>query len=150
MTVPIVPDEWRFMDRIGVVGNAVCWKWQGFVAPNGYGQLWTGSRKNGSGKTVLAHRWSYEHFIGPIPDGMVLDHTCRMRDCVNPAHLEPVTNRENLMRGATLAARNSQKTHCYRGHEFTADNTYVRPAGDRACRICQLATKRARRQRVAA
>lgn len=70
-----------------------CWFWTGAISRSGYGNFWTGE------SYVSAHRWSYEHFVGPIPEGLDLDHLCRVRNCVNPAHLEPVTRQENLRRG---------------------------------------------------
>lgn len=114
--------------------------------------LWTGSLVMGygrfriNGETVGAHRWIYEQTIGPIPEGMSIDHLChnsdlsctdadecRHRRCVNPDHLEAVPIGENVARGG-----NGRKTHCKRGHEFTPENTYVQPSnGGRLCRICR-------------
>lgn len=121
-----------------------CWMWQRHVRPTGYGQ-WTRQRI-----TRQAHRAVYEEMVGPIPDGLTLDHLCRVRACVNPAHLEPVTVQENTLRGDGFAARNAAKTHCVRGHAFTPENTYLRPTG-RACRECVRNASRAykRRQRLA-
>ena len=87
------------------------------------------------GKNRLAHRVMYELVCGPIPQGLQLDHLCRNRPCFNPNHLEPVTCKENLLRGQTAAAINASKTHCKRGHPFDADNTLLVPGG-RACREC--------------
>lgn len=89
-----------------------------------------------SGRGLRAHRVVYEQVVGPIPDGLVLDHLCRVRCCCNPDHLEPVTHIENIMRGAGTGAANAVKTHCKNGHEFTVENTYERPTGGRACRTC--------------
>ncbi len=103
-----------------------CWIWLGGIDGNGYGHF-----LREEGRLTLAHRWSYEYFIGPIPAGLQIDHLCRVRPCVNPRHLEPVTPLINTRRGGPAT-----KTHCRRGHEFTKDNTaYYRP-GRRTCREC--------------
>lgn len=91
---------------------------------SGYGQTWDGQ------KVLLAHRVAYELAVGPIPEGLHIDHLCRNRACVNPKHLEPVTCLENVRRGAAV------KTHCPHGHEYTPENSYHHPAGGRICRIC--------------
>jgi hypothetical protein len=82
----------------------------------------------------MAHRLSYEHHVGPIPDGLQIDHTCRNRKCVNPEHLEPVTNAENTTRQDHAERR---KTHCPKGHPYDEANTYVDPSGARRCRACR-------------
>lgn len=118
---------------------------RGFVTPC---LIWMGSR-NGQGygtvirdrKTHMAHRFSWESANGPIPEGLQLDHLCRVPSCVNPEHLEPVTNAENVRRGA--AAR-PKVTHCQRGHEFTPGNTGVSARGTRFCRACKSADNIAR------
>lgn len=130
---PRVPVEVRFHRLYRIEGE--CWIWQGGKAGGlGYGKFTDDERRS-----VRAHRWSYEHFIGPIPDGLVIDHLCHKPACVNPAHLEAVTQWENLMRSDTLQARNAAKTHCVRGHPFDDANT--RPVLRdgrvyRACRAC--------------
>src|SRR3990167_6386730 len=110
--------------------NSGCWLWTGADDGNGYGTLTVGRvmRK--------AHLYSYEAFVGPIPEGLQLDHLCRVRCCVNPDHLEPVTQRENILRGMGIAAVNARKTFCKHGHEFSAENTRVRKNGTRQCRAC--------------
>lgn len=109
-----------------------CWLWTGHVSPKGYGVIGVGGRK-----LMRAHRYSYERFVGPVPEGMQLDHLCRVRSCVNPEHLEPVTNRENVVRGNTSRG---PKPHCKRGHAFDSANTYIHPKrGTRHCRECQRA-----------
>lgn len=98
-----------------------CIDWAGRLNRQGYGRIgWD-----------LAHRRAYEQSVGPVPDGMELDHLCRNARCVNPDHLEPVTREENMRR------RSEAQTHCKHGHEFTPENTYPRPKdGRRQCRAC--------------
>ncbi len=89
---------------------------------------------------MLAHRFAYELTVGPIPKGLTIDHVrergCILELCCNPAHLEPVTLQENLLRGGTFQAANAAKTHCPRGHPYAGGNLYVRPDGSRRCRTC--------------
>jgi hypothetical protein len=116
------------------VGNDdECWPWIGYRDSNGYGVTKV------DGKAKRAHRVVYEMRVGPIPDGLHIDHLCRNPSCVNPLHLEPVTPRENTLRGNGLAALNAAKTACKNGHEFDDVNTYHRPTGGRACRKCRRA-----------
>jgi hypothetical protein len=107
-----------------------CLVWTGALDRDGYGIF-----EVSTDITVRIHRWSYEQLVGPIPDGFTIDHLCRNRACQNVRHMEPVTNRVNILRGEGAAALNARKTHCKRGHEFTPENTYVRPRG-RECRAC--------------
>ena len=88
------------------------------------------------GKRRMAHRVVCQIINGQIDAGMTLDHLCRVKQCVNPTHLEPVDIRTNILRGIGMAARNIVKTHCANGHEFNLDNTYITTKGNRACRIC--------------
>lgn len=119
-----------------------CWEWTG-ARRDGYGRF------RHAGKMRAAHRWAYEHFVGPIPDGLDLDHSCRRHWCVNPEHLDPATRQENTLRGEGIAARWADRTHCGAGHEFTAGNVYRTPAGARRCRACARSTARYRRWRTA-
>lgn len=86
---------------------------------------------------VEGHLWCYRFLIGEVPDGLTLDHLCRVRSCVNPWHLEPVPHRINILRGVGPAAVNARKTQCVNGHPFTRENTYVTPDGRRQCRTCR-------------
>jgi hypothetical protein len=120
-------DFWKYVDRTGE-----CWLWQGARKQTGlgYGQI---HRQEGG--NIYAHRFAYELEVGPIPDGMTIDHLCRTPACVRPTHLEPVTVRENLRRGTGLGVVNAQKTHCPKGHEYDLLNTrFYR--GERNCRAC--------------
>ena len=122
--------------------NTGCWLWLGSLNMNGYGKM----RYLGSGNT-RAHRISYKAFKGPIPEGLELDHLCRVKSCVNPDHLEAVTHRENLLRGPGPAADNARKTICPSGHSLLDPlNVYVR-RGARTCRACDRA---AHKRKVAA
>jgi hypothetical protein len=97
---------------------------------------------------VLAHRWAYEFLRAEIPEGLHIDHLCRNRACVNPWHLEPVTNRVNGLRGESVAAQHARKTHCIRGHEFTTENTYpIKNGKGRGCRECSRIKDRERAPR---
>lgn len=113
-----------------------CWTWEASKNCGGYGHFTAG------GRHFSAHRFAYELLVGPIPEGLDLDHLCRVRNCVNPAHLEPVTRRENLLRGKTIQARNAAKTHCPQGHPYWGDNLYIDARGCRSCWTCKRANKR--------
>lgn len=123
-------DKERLMVKVKKIDGH--WMWNGSLDGNGkYGGF------HYKGKQRRAHRVAWELFVGPIPEGMVLDHMCRVTQCVNPDHLQVVTQRENLLIGETLQAENAKKTHCIRGHEFNDINTYFTPSGGRACRPCR-------------
>lgn len=105
-----------------------CWNWRGLLS-NGYGII-TWKKRN-----YFTHRVGFVLSGRTIPPGLVLDHLCRNKRCVNPAHLEPVTIGENVMRGDTICARHKAKTHCPRGHEYSLDNTRLK-RGRRYCIKC--------------
>jgi hypothetical protein len=123
----------RFESKYFVAPDG-CWLWTSGVSTKGYGQFHIRAGK-GSYKNVLAHRFSYELAQGPIPEGLELDHLCRQRSCVNPYHLEAVTQKENLSRGEGACAKNARKTFCVNGHKFDESNTLYNKKG-RACRTC--------------
>ena len=104
-----------------------CWLWTAGLFQSGYAQI---SIKN---KTYRAHRISYEFWKGKIPEGLVIDHLCRNKSCINPNHLEAVTPSVNVKRGITIRI---PKTHCKQGHLYNKENTYIEPNGHRHCRIC--------------
>lgn len=110
-----------------------CWVWCLHTSGSGYARGRVPGRER---RNYFIHRETYEAFVGPIPDSLQLDHLCRVRTCVNPHHLEPVTNRVNALRGVGPTAINARKTHCPRGHEYTPENTRIRNSGWRACRAC--------------
>lgn len=138
-----VPMRWteadylRFVSKVDFHAPNGCHEWRGYVMPNGYGQFGLGgSRKNGGGMRY-AHRVSYAmHYSSGIPCGMSIDHRCRNRRCVNPAHLEAVTQRENNARSLLCPSTiNRAKTHCSRGHAYNEKNTRWY-GGKRECRPC--------------
>ncbi len=134
----------RFEEKILLIPFNECWEWGGNKYPNGYGRFTIKS------KGRLAHRISYGLYTGEIPDGLVLDHLCRNKGCVNPKHLEPVTSRENLLRSEiTMASMARKKTHCYKGHEFSKENTSKYSNGSRRCKQCQRDWFHANKSRLA-
>lgn len=132
----------RLMSKINKNGPIIkphlgpCWTWKASFTHNGYGRF------KYQGKTVLAHRYSYTVLKGPIPEGLTLDHICRNTACVNPDHLEPVTMKVNVLRGDTITAANSVKTHCNMGHELSGENLFIRSDGRRRCRTCERASQK--------
>jgi hypothetical protein len=133
----VTPED--FWTRVNVCGADECWDWLQSTR-RGYGRCWP---VDGIPERV-AHRIAYTLEHGPIPDGLTIDHLCRNRRCCNPAHLEAVTERENILRGTCPAAENARKTHCNRGHEFTPENTYDKREGQRQCKTCMRDNDRRR------
>ena len=124
------PNE-RF-DKKYLAVDSGCWEWQAALNRGGYGVF------SANGKYTLAHRFAYERWVGSIPDGLVLDHLCRNRSCVNPHHLEPVTTKENILRGEGLTARNARKMVCKHGHPLAMSATKT----GRRARSCPTCLKR--------
>ena len=121
--IALAPTPMRFHN------GTPCFPWPGLPS-FGYGRIEI------DGRNVQAHKAVYERAVGPVPEGMVLDHLCRNRICVNPDHLEVVTLGENTLRGTSFSAVNSRKTHCVRGHELDSENVRLRPRGERECIAC--------------
>lgn len=144
----------RFLPKFERLSDSECWMWSAHRDRGGYGQFSVG------GRLRRAHRVAYELFVGPIPEGRQIDHTCHdpqtcaggrscpHRACVNPAHLQPVTNRENVLRGIGPTAVNAAKTHCNHGHSL--EDAYIERDGGRNCRHCQRRRSRKYEQRKAA
>ena len=131
----------RFMAFVSPEPNSGCWLWSGayFKKPNqdGYGMFWMGKTR----RAAFAHRVSFELHKGPIPNGLVIDHVCRVKGCVNPEHLRAVTHRTNTRENnSSVCTVNAHKTHCKRGHEFTVENTKLVPGG-RECVACRRMTR---------
>lgn len=136
----------RLLDKVAIDENG-CWRWTGFISHKGYGRFRFASNVG------HAHRFAYVALVGSIGEGREIDHLCRVRDCVNPEHLEAVTHAENLKRrqpNGVVRDSNGTRTHCREGHELTPENTYERPNGTRLCRTCKNAEKARYRARVAA
>ena len=134
---------WGWVDK-----TPTCWIWTGAGANSQRGGQWGYGRfqpELGSPKKVQAHRFAYEALVGPIPEGLHLDHLCRNRKCVNPEHLEPVTCQENRLRGEGFNAENAAKTHCPEGHPYSGENVAIR-GGRRHCRECQRQRAKAQRE----
>ena len=127
-------DHWEHIDVNDIAG---CWNWTAALRA-GYGQMWT--KRN-------IHRYFYVDIFGEIPAGLDLDHLCRNRRCCNPWHLEPVTRRENILRGKTIPARNFAKTQCDKWHPLSGENLYTwnddRGRPHRRCKTCAKATLKA-------
>lgn len=139
----------NFTAKINDTGD--CWLWTGAVQSSGYGSFGI------DGKTALAHRLAYRLFVGPIADGLAVNHLCGVKRCVNPDHLEAVTAAENnaharatgLAPYPSLAAANAAKTECPAGHPYTGANVYIYPSGQRRCRTCKRDSDRRRLKRTA-
>lgn len=148
----------RFLDQLEIVDlgyKTPCWLYTG-ACTHGYAVFWDGSR------TTRGHQFAYEWWVGPIRDGLTLDHLCHSADpkcnasedcthrrCVNPDHLEAVTTRTNLLRGRGPSALAAKATHCPHGHPYDEANTYITPRGHRNCRICKVAAAYRHRARKA-
>lgn len=121
-----------------------CWLWTGDVSSHGYGRITLRP-----GCRIYAHRWVYEQLVGPIPLGLTIDHLCRVRHCVNPSHMEPVTRKENVLRGISPSLAGYRNGTCARGHPKTPENVYMRKDRPRKwnCRACARLVDTKRRKR---
>ena len=125
----------RFWVKVDKDADENCWQWLGAKNDKGYGQIWGKEQK-----LVYAHRLAYELEFGGIPNGLQIDHLCRNHSCVNPRHLDLVTNKENILRGISsqlMKERCSAISRCPRGHLYTEENTYVRYRSGYPCRHCR-------------
>ena len=146
--VVTTPAHIRVLRRC-VVEATGCLRYTGSITRDGYGRVTVSTK---TPRTQPVHRVVYEAVVGPIPEGLHIDHLCRNRACVNPVHLEPVTNRENMLRGATVSGINAAKTHCSKGHPLSGDNLLLEKRKDRehpkrCCRTCRRAAEAAARAR---
>lgn len=137
----------RFWEKCIPEPMSGCWLWVASIDGPGYAHLRIG------GVLCKAHRIAYEALVGPIPLAHVIDHRCRVRCCVNPAHMEPVTNEENVRRGESFSAREARQTHCKYGHPLQGSNLilFERKPGRfmRTCRTCADRISKARYRRSA-
>lgn len=128
---------YHFWKKVNKETSGDCWKWLGEIDKDGYGRFTIRFPKDQGGnlKRVVASRFAYELLVGPIPSGLTIDHLCKNRHCVNPAHLEPVSIKENIARGNSLTNDLAKRTHCPQGHAYSPENTAVYK-GMRRCRVC--------------
>lgn len=133
----------RFWTKVAPAAWDECWLWTAGLNDSGYGKF------RYRGRAERAHRVAYELMIGPIPDGLQLDHLCRVRRCVNPYHLDPVTTAVNTQRGDHSSNNHMRKrTHCPSGHTYSPENTWRRSNGNRICRTCAMARSVEYRQHI--
>lgn len=137
---------WAFVQKPADDQDA-CWTWQGMTTANGYGRISFALAYGQHVREIRAHRVAYILTHGSVSPDLVIDHLCRNRLCVNPAHLEAVTDRVNILRGAGLAAQYAARTHCARGHDLMDPaNTRTDPDRSRKCRACERLRDQARRK----
>lgn len=143
MSVEWMADEffWRHVEF-----GENCWLWTGAKRSRGYGNV--GRKAGGRQRNAGAHRVAYEAIVGPVPEGLVLDHLCRNTLCVRPDHLEPVTTRENLLRGVSPSAERARQTHCREGHPLSGANlAFERGGRSRRCLKCRQRNEQMRTPR---
>lgn len=131
---PVPSEAERYWAKVEKTDS--CWLWTGTDNGRGYGFFPIG------GRYVQAHRYAYTIAKGEIPDGLTIDHLCRVRNCVNPDHLEAVTHKENIRRMQDATGTGWVVTHCPVGHEYLPENTYIDPKGSRCCKACRVENTR--------
>lgn len=142
---------WEKVNKDGPISShrpdlGQCWIWTAAANRSNGGRYgWFRLPRQRAG--IKAHRWAWEEVNGPLSDRLQLDHLCRNTLCVNPAHLEPVTIRENVLRGTNTPAQHARKTHCIHGHPLSGENTYTAASGQRMCRTCRRQWERERKAR---
>jgi len=144
VSIPEFTDDFveRFMRNIDMSkGLFECWEWMGSKDAYGYGQIGRNCHM------YKVHRVLYTYFVSIIPFGLTLDHKCRNRSCVNPSHLEPVSNHENILRGESFTAKQSRQTYCINGHPLSGENLSIRYNKDgsfraRQCQTCRRIANR--------
>ncbi len=129
----------KFLPKISVSENG-CWNWLAGKDSDGYAKFGLNY------KTIRGSRFIFEYYHGAICPDLTIDHLCRNRACVNPLHLEQVTNRENILRGTCFSAINARKTHCNKGHPLSGENLRIENDGGRRCKTCELDRKRHSRE----
>ena len=130
----------RFWAKVIIDCACDCWVWVGARTEGGYGQFRVGGRR---GQVKLAHRLAWETWRGPIPPELQIDHLCRVRACVNPAHMEPVSQRVNILRGTGYTARSARRTECPNGHPHSEETNGFTGRGKRYCKTCNRDRARA-------
>lgn len=138
---PPTIEEIEFITKRFKISENGCWDWTGNKNRQGYGRV------PFRGRVVVPHRLLHQTIFGEITPGLVSDHICENKSCVNPKHIEPVTSKENIYRGCAPPSINIRKTHCASGHKFTTENTYI-SRGMRACRTCNMLKERRKRARL--
>lgn len=137
----------RLLSRVKETASG-CWEWQGYTRQDGYARV-TIRPTPTTQETHLAHRLAYETWVGPIPEGLVIDHVCRNRACINPSHLEVVTQATNNQRGMAPSFQAQREQRCKRGHPYTPEHSYFGSDGRRrSCRTCETANQRRRRAEI--
>lgn len=121
----------RFEDKYLINKETGCWEWQAGLDGKGYSAFCVRKRMK------IGHRISYNIYVGEIPKGLVIDHLCKNIKCVNPAHMEPVTQKDNILRGEAPSSLQAQQTHCLEGHPLFGENLFITKDGKRVCRQCR-------------